>query len=85
MRAANIDMTDVSNTCPQGLIESIYSSKRMCTRSNAHAGCSSVTFSHTTFPTLRSVGELVDVNSNTQMDLVVTLLVVIVKVTIAYF
>ena len=29
---------------------------------------------HTTFPTPRSVGELVDINSNTQMDLVVTLL-----------
>ena len=45
MRAANIDMTDVSNTCPQGLIESINSCKRMCTCSNDHAGCSSVTFS----------------------------------------
>jgi len=44
MRAAYIDMTDVNNTCPQGLIESIHSSKRMCTRSNANAGCSSVTF-----------------------------------------
>ena len=45
MRTANIDMTDVNNNCPQGLIESIHSSKRMCTCSNAHAGCSSVTFS----------------------------------------
>ena len=44
MRAANIDMTDVNNTCPQGLIESIHSSKRMCTRSKAHTGCSSITF-----------------------------------------
>ena len=44
MRAAYIDMTDVNNTCPQGLIESIHSSKRMCIRSNANAGCSSITF-----------------------------------------
>ena len=45
MRAAYIDMTNVSNTCPQGLTYTVASSTRMCTRS--HSGtydCSSVTF-----------------------------------------
>ena len=46
MRAAYIDMTDVSNSCPQGLNYTDASSTRMCTRS--HNGqfdaCSSVTF-----------------------------------------
>ena len=45
MRAAYIDMTNVSNICPQGLTYTVASSTRMCTRS--HTGrysCSSVTF-----------------------------------------
>ena len=45
MRAAYIDMTDVSNTCPQGLTCTVVSSTRMCTRSHTgYTGCSSVTF-----------------------------------------
>ena len=45
MRAAYIDMTNESNTCPQGLNYTVENSTRMCTRS--HTGsfdCSSVTF-----------------------------------------
>ena len=56
MRAAYIDMTDVNNTCPQGLIQSIHSSKRMCTRSNDHAGCSSITFSTHNLPYTKVCG-----------------------------
>ena len=56
MRAAYIDMTDENNTCPQGLIESIHSSKRMCTRSNAQAGCSSITFSTHNLPYTKVCG-----------------------------
>ena len=44
MRAAYIDMTNVSNTCPQGLNYTVESSTRMCTRSHSTAGCTSVTF-----------------------------------------
>ena len=45
MRAAYIDMTNVSNTCPQGLTYTNASSTRMCTRShNGSYSCSSVTF-----------------------------------------
>ena len=45
MRVAYIDMTNESNTCPQGLNYTVVNSTRMCTRS--HTGwidCSSVTF-----------------------------------------
>ena len=45
MRAAYIDMTDMSNTCPQGLTYTVKSSTRMCTRSHTGSfSCSSVTF-----------------------------------------
>ena len=45
MRAAYIDMTNVSNTCPQGLNYTVASSTRMCTRSHSNSiDCSSVTF-----------------------------------------
>ena len=45
MRAAYIDMTNESNTCPQGLTYTVVSSTRMCTRSNTGIyTCSSVTF-----------------------------------------
>ena len=45
MRAAYIDMTDVNNTCPQGLTYTVASSTRMCTRSHTdYINCSSVTF-----------------------------------------
>ena len=43
MRAAYIDMTNASNTCPQGLTYTVASSTRMCTRSGSTM-CSSVTF-----------------------------------------
>ena len=45
MRVAYINMTNVNNTCPQGLNYTVDSSTRMCTHS--HTGfshCSSVTF-----------------------------------------
>ena len=45
MRAAYIDMTDESNTCPQGLNYTVVNSTRMCTRSHTdYINCSSVTF-----------------------------------------
>ena len=45
MRAAYIDMTNESNTCPQGLNYTVESSTRMCTRSQTGTrSCSSVTF-----------------------------------------
>ena len=46
MRAAYIDMTNVSNTCPHGLNYTVESSTRMCTRSHSTGrySCSSVTF-----------------------------------------
>ena len=44
MRAAYIDMTNENSTCPQGLNYTVESSTRMCTRSHASTGCTSVTF-----------------------------------------
>ena len=45
MRVAYIDMTNASNTCPQGLTYTVASSTRMCTRSQSGSfDCSSVTF-----------------------------------------
>ena len=45
MRTAYTDMTNVSDTCPQGLTYTAVSSTRMCTRSHSGSiGCSSVTF-----------------------------------------
>ena len=44
MRAAYIDMTDVSNTCPQGLTNISVNSTHMCTDMRTSAGCTSVTF-----------------------------------------
>ena len=44
MRAAYIDMTEVSNTCPQGLTYTAQSSIHMCTSSHSTAGCTSVNF-----------------------------------------
>ena len=45
MRATYIDMTNVSNTCPQGLTYTVASSTRMCTRSHSNSfDCSSVPF-----------------------------------------
>ena len=44
MRAAYINMTDVSNTCPQGLTNISVNSTHMCTDMRTSAGCTSVTF-----------------------------------------
>ena len=45
MSAAFINMTNMSNTCPQWLTYTVESSTRMCTRSHSGwFGCSSVTF-----------------------------------------
>ena len=45
MRAAYIDMTNASNTCPQGLTYTVTSSTCMCTRSHSNSyDCSSVPF-----------------------------------------
>ena len=44
MRAVYIDMTDVSNTCPQELTNTSVNSTRMCTDMRTSAGCTSVTF-----------------------------------------
>ena len=44
VRAAYIDMTNESNTCPQGLNYTVENSIRMCTSSHSSAGCTSVTF-----------------------------------------
>ena len=45
MRVAYIDMTNESNTCPQGLNYTVVYTTRICTRSHINAqGCSSVTF-----------------------------------------
>ena len=45
MRAAYLNMTNESNTCPQGLTYTVVSSTRMCTRSyTSYTSCSSLTF-----------------------------------------
>ena len=44
MRAAYIDMTDVSNTCPQGLTNISVNSIHMCTDMRTSTGCTSVTY-----------------------------------------
>ena len=45
MRAAYINMTNVSDTCPMGLTYTVVSSTRMCTRSHtSYTGCFSVIF-----------------------------------------
>ena len=45
MRAAYLDMTDESNTCPQGLTYTVVNSKRMCTHSHTgYTSCFSLTF-----------------------------------------
>ena len=43
MRVANIDMTNSSHTCPQGL-RTLTSPKRLCGINISEAGCSSATF-----------------------------------------
>ena len=44
MRAAYINMTNENNSCPRGLIYTVASTVRMCTRSHSSAGCASDTF-----------------------------------------
>ena len=43
MRVADLNMTNSSHTCPQGLSATTYSSRRVCER-NVSSGCSSATF-----------------------------------------
>ena len=44
MRAAYIDMTNVNNTCPTGLTNTVVNCTRMCTSPHSGAGCTSVIF-----------------------------------------
>ena len=57
MRAAYIDMTDVSNTCPQWLTNAVIDSTRMCTSSHSTAAALQSTSQHMECHTLRSAGE----------------------------
>ena len=43
-RVAFINMTDIANTCPQGLTYTVQSSIRMCRSSHTTAGCTAATF-----------------------------------------
>ena len=60
---AYIDMTNVNNTCPQGLTYTVKLSTRMC--SCSHTGYTLTApqspFQHMEFPTLRSVEVLKDI------------------------
>ena len=44
MRAAYIDMTNVNNTCPTALTNTVVGSMRLCTSSHSGAGCTSISF-----------------------------------------
>ena len=55
MRVAHIDMTDVNNTCPQGLSYTVESNTRMCA-SNIIPGCTSITFSSNRVPYTKVCG-----------------------------
>ena len=44
MRAVYINMTNVNNTCPQGLTYTVVGSTRICTNSQSSGGCTSVIF-----------------------------------------
>ena len=44
MRAAYFDMTNITNTCPQGMTYTTVSSIRMCRKTYTGSGCISVTF-----------------------------------------
>ena len=57
MRAAYIDMTEETNSCPQGLNYTVVDTTRMCTRSHTNTrGCSSVTFPTHGFPYTKVCG-----------------------------
>ena len=55
MRAAYIDMTEETNSCPQGLTYTAVNSKRMC-RSNIAFNCISVTFPSNSVPYTKVCG-----------------------------
>ena len=57
MQVANIDMTDSSHTCPQGL-RILNTPLRMCGRNTTSAGCSSATFDSHGIPYTRVCGKI---------------------------
>ena len=58
MQVANIDMTDSSHTCPQGL-RILNTPLRMCGRNTTSAGCSSATFDSHGIPYTRVCGRII--------------------------
>ena len=75
---AYIDMTNVNNTCPQGLTYTVKLSTRMCTCS--HTGYTltapQLPFQHMEFPTLRSVEELEDTSTMLHLDSMATTILI---------
>ena len=58
MQLANIDMTNSSHTCPQGL-RTLTTPLRMCGRSITSAGCSSATFDSHSISYTRACGKII--------------------------
>ena len=66
MRAAYIDMTNVSNTCPQGLTYTVVSSKRMCRAAHTTSSrCTSVIFPAHQVPYTKVCGRVRGYHYNT--------------------
>ena len=55
-RAAYINMTNINNTCPQGLTYTAVGSTRMCASSHSGAGCTSVIFPTRGVPYIKVCG-----------------------------
>ena len=64
MQVANIDMTDSSHTCPQGL-RTLTIPLRMCGRSITNAGCSSATFDSHGISYTRVCGKIIGYQDKT--------------------
>ena len=64
MQVANIDMTDSSHTCPQGL-RTLTTPLRMCGRNATSAGCSSATFDSHGIPYTRVCGKIIGYQDKT--------------------
>ena len=64
MQVANIDMTDSSHTCPQGL-RTLTTPLRMCGRSITSPGCSSATFDSHGIPYTRVCGKIIGYQDKT--------------------
>ena len=64
MQVANIDMTDSSHTCPQGLSTQT-TPLRMCGRSITSPGCSSATFDSHGIPYTRVCGKVIGYQDKT--------------------